>query len=219
MKKLTIVSIVTISLLICTTLYAQKNAPLGKGNLAVKFDYIAFTDDFFKNPPDPTLEENNASAYVGLEGYGKVVSNLYLGGEIGYSYLSLGEELSFSDHRDLDIAIIFMELNLKYAKDLGHNFVIDLGAGLSFNNTQVTFKTYDFGLFNGVWTSTLTDKREVSDWLLGGQIFADLTYKIRWFSIGINGKYQLTESFRDSTSSYNFDLSNWRLGMQFGIIF
>ena len=169
----------------------------------MKLDYIAFTDDFFKNPPDEDFDAEDASAYVGLEGYGKITPDLYLGGEIGYSGLDLGPWLSFWDHRDLEIDITFTELNLKYAKDLGHNFVVDVGAGLSYNKATVTDETH----------------REETDWLLGGQIFADLTYKIRWFSIGINGKYQVTESFQDATSGYEFDLSNWRLGMQIGIVF
>ena len=85
----------------CATLHAQERAPLGKGNLAVKLDYIAFTDDFFKNPPDRTWEADDTSGCVGLEGYGKIAPDLYLGGEIGSSALDLGRWLHFGDHPDM----------------------------------------------------------------------------------------------------------------------
>jgi hypothetical protein len=45
--------------------------------------------------------------------------------------------------------------------------------------------------------------------------FADLTYKIHWFSIGVNTKYQITQRFRDE----GFHLGNWRIGAQIGIVF
>lgn len=215
MKRLWLMLIGIAFVMICANVQAQEKAPLGNGNLAVKLDYIAFTDDFFKNPPDEDLDAEDASAYVGLEGYGKIAPDLYFGGEIGYSALDLGRWHLFFDHRDLVIDIMFTELNLKYAKDLGHNFVVDVGAGLSYDKATVTFEKHEW--IGG--THTVTESREETDWLLGGQIFADLTYKIRWFSIGINGKYQVTEAFHDATTGYDFDLTNWRLGMQIGIVF
>jgi hypothetical protein len=92
------------------------------------------------------------------------------------------------------------------------NFVVDFGAGLSYSYVELDRPVY-FLMDDG---NTVTSRTETRDeWLFGAQVFADLTYKIRWFSIGVNGKYQITEDFKDD----DFDLSNWRLGAQIGIIF
>jgi len=42
-----------------------------------------------------------------------------------------------------------------------------------------------------------------------------LTYKIHRFTIGFNGKYQITEEFKNE----GIDLSNFRLGVQMGMVF
>jgi hypothetical protein len=43
----------------------------------------------------------------------------------------------------------------------------------------------------------------------------DLTYRINWFSIGLNAKYQATEDFNDE----DLDLNDFRVGVQMGIMF
>ena len=81
---------------------AAERAPLGKGNFALKLDYIVFTDSYF----DPGGNQDDGVC-VGLEGYGEILPNLYLGGEIGTAtnVEAAGEEISFYP----------LELNLKYA--------------------------------------------------------------------------------------------------------
>jgi hypothetical protein len=49
----------------------------------------------------------------------------------------------------------------------------------------------------------------------GARFFMDITYKINWFSIGVNAKYPVTEDFRDE----GLDLHNYRVGFQVGIMF
>lgn len=171
---------------------AQKKTLLGNGNFAVKLDYIQFTDDYF----DASGRENDG-LYLGLEGYGKITSNLYLGGEVGQ-----GHNIDFWGGED--ITFVPIELNLKYATEPARNLVVDFGAGVSYSYVELRSYT----LF-----SSVSIKRD--DWLVGGQIFADLTYKIWWFSVGVNAKYQMTEDFVDS----DVDLSNWRLGFQLGVVF
>lgn len=171
---------------------AQKKTLLGKGNFAVKLDYIQFTDDYFDVPG-----RENDGIYLGLEGYGKITPNLYLGGEVGQ-----GHNISFFGGEDITFAPI--ELNLKYATEPAHNLIVDFGAGVSYSYVELRSYT----LFSSV-------SIERDDWLIGGQIFADLTYKIGWFSAGINAKYQMTEDFEGS----DVDLSNWRLGFQLGVVF
>ena len=191
MKRLLLISICMVIVMTCAAVHAKEKAPLGNGNFSVKLDYIAFTDDHFD---DRSNEDDGL--YIGLEGFGKIAPNLYLGGEVGTAgNISIGGE---------DIHFAPFELNLKYAKETARNFVVDFGAGLSYCYTELTHRHF--------WGGR-DETRD--DWLLGGQVFADLTYKIKWFSIGVNGKYQITEDFKDE----GIDLSNYRLGVQLGIVF
>ena len=191
MKKLFLISIGIAFVMTSATVQAQVVAPLGKGNFALKFDYIVFTDGFFDN-----LGNEDDGLYIGLEGYGKIASNFYLGGEVGQAgNITLGGE---------DINFVPIEINVKYAREFARNFVVDFGAGLSYSYAELTHQ-----FFGG----TVAEVRD--DWLFGGQIFADLSYKINWFSIGVNAKYQITQSFKDE----DLDLSNFRLGVHIGIIF
>lgn len=192
MKRVWLISICMVLVMTCSAVHAQEKAPLGNGNFAVKFDYIVFTDDHF----DEAGNEDDG-LYIGLEGYGEITPNLYIGGEVGSAFnihLFGGEEISF----------LPIELNLKYAKEAARNFVVDFGAGLSYSYVELEYRSF--------WGAA---QEERDDWLFGVQFFADLTYKIRWFSIGVNGKYQITEDFKDE----GIDLNNWRLGVQLGIVF
>ena len=187
MKKLCLFSIISF-VLVSTTVYSAERVPLGNGNFAIKLDYITFTDDYWSGQGDDGL-------YIGLEGYVEIIPNLYLGGEFGE-----GVNVSIFDK---DITFVPIELNLKYAIETAPNVVIDFGAGASYNYAEI----YIQNIFS-------TDIEE-DDWLFGGQIFAGLTYKIKRFFMGINGKYQITENFKDE----DFDFTNWRLGVQIGMMF
>jgi hypothetical protein len=190
MKRLFLISICIVFFMTSTALHAQEKAPLGNGNFAVKLDYIVFTNDHF----DEAFNQDDG-LYIGLEGYGKIFPNLYLGGEVGQGINIdvLGEDITF----------VPIELNIKYAIETASNFVIDFGAGVSYIYVELR----DQGPFGS--------GRDEDDWLLGGQFFGDLTYKIKWFSIGVNAKYQITQDFRDE----DFDLNNLRVGAQIGIMF
>ena len=199
---------------------AEQKALLGTGNFAVKIDYISFSDSFYSDIHD---EE---SAYVGIEGYGRIAPNIYFGGELGYSSVSSSDVFSSiiyglfgAEHDEVYADFTFLELNAKYAKDLGRYFVFDAGGGLSLNNVNASFETHDWIDVGGTNIHTVTSKREESQWLPGAQIFADLAFKFHWFMLGLNGKYQVTSDFEDSASGYKFSLNNWRLGMQLGGVF
>jgi hypothetical protein len=175
-----------------TFVSAQEKAPLGNGNFVLKLDYIAFTDSHFD-----VAGIANEGSYIGLEGYGKITPNLYLGGEIGVGgnmAIMGGESLTFFPY----------ELNIKYAMEAARNFVVDFGTGLSYSSVWIQY-CQPFGACQEVR----------SDRLLGGQVFADLTYKMNWFSIGVNGKCQITEAFKGES----INLSNKRLGVQLGLVF
>lgn len=185
MKRCLLLLIGIVFILSPAVIQAEQKAPLGTGNFALKLDYITFTDEGWSDNDD-------AGLYLGVEGYGKITPNVYLGGEIGTAanVSILGEDISF----------IPVELNVKYAKEVATNVIADFGAGASYSYTEVT--------------DTFSDE-SIDDWLFGGQVFADLTYKIGRFTIGVNAKYQMTEDFKDS----DVDLSNWRLGLQLGGLF
>jgi hypothetical protein len=193
MKKLLFLFLlIVVFVFTAPVLHAAQKAPLGNGNLAVKFDYINFTDDVVKDA------DVDSDFYIGIEGYVQIVPNLYLGAESGYSnpdgnVMGVKTELTF----------IPIELNLKYAVEAAPQFAIDFGAGASYN--YVEEKVSLFG-------ASLSD----DDWLFGGQFFIDMNYNVGGgFFIGANGKYQITEDFKDA--GYNYD--NWRVGGQIGLMF
>jgi hypothetical protein len=188
MKKLHLFSTIIAFVLAFTTVYSAERALIGSSNIAVKLDYIAFTDKQWNGQGDDGL-------YIGLEGYGEISPNIYLGGEIGNGVNMdiLGDDLN----------LITIELNGKYAIKAATNAAIDFGAGVSYNNADIRI--------DQLFSPDIEDK----EWLFGGQIFADLDYKIKKFIIGINGKYQITANFK----GHNFNLSNLRLGIQIGMMF
>jgi|APFre7841882630_1041343.scaffolds.fasta_scaffold101418_1 hypothetical protein len=191
MKRLILFCFIGALVVTSTVVSALEKAPLGNGNFAVKLNYIAFTDSHFSEG-----DNENVGSYLGLEGYGKITPNVYLGGEIGTATnINFGGE---------EISFVPLELNVKYAKEAARDFVVDFGAGLSYSSVKIQ-NTPLFGVA----------QESRSDWVWGGQVFADLTYKIQRFCIGVNGKYQITQDFNNE----NIDLSNYRLGVQLGMVF
>lgn len=172
MKKLVFFLLIVAFVLTFSSICAAQKSSLGLGSLAIKLDYISFTED------------EDTGVYVGLEGYAELRPNLYLGAEVGYA-----NSISETD------VFVPIELNLKYAIKATPEFVIDLGAGGSYNYVE--------------------EEHNDNDWLLGVQFFVDLNYTINKFFIGINAKYQQTEHYKDSSNDFN----NWRFGGQIGMMF
>lgn len=173
--------------------FAEEKAPignLGKGNLAIKVGYINFTDDFFS-------EYDDEGVYLGLEAYVGITDNFYLGGEVG-----VADNVTLFGGEDVDYVPV--ELNAKYAVSLSPHLIFDIGGGVSYNYVKITYEPF------------LGEAVEIGeDWLIGGQVFSDLTFRINWFSIGLYGKYQITDDFEDTDT----DLSNFRWGLNIGIVF
>jgi len=195
MRKISLLLLLfMIFVLVSSTVYAvEKKSALGAGNIALKFDYIKFTDDGLKDT------DTDTGLYVGLEGYGKIVPNLYIGGEVGYANL---EGDPYFGNTEFELTYVPLELNIKYAAEIAPSLTIDIGAGISYN----------YGDFK---VSTGGISESVDDWLFGGQFFADANYIIDRFFIGINGKYKLTKDFKD----FDFNLNNWTIGGQIGVMF
>ena len=195
MKKLLLVSFLFVMVLGSSAAFAAEKASLGAGNVALKLDYISFTESELKDT------EVDTGFYIGLEAYGEITPNLYLGAEVGYANPDGSVGIV-----DTEATFVPIELNLKYAFKAAPNLAIDIGAGVSYNFAKVETTASALGI-------SLSDSEE--DWLFGGQFFVDLNYTVNQFFIGVNAKYQLTEDFEDADVNF----SNWRIGGQVGIRF
>jgi hypothetical protein len=189
MKKFLFMLLIIAFVCTASTVYAAQKAPLGTGNLAVKLDWIKFTDGDLKDV------DVDSGFYIGLEGYGEIAQNWYLGMEAGWANPT-GNVGSF----DTDWTYVPIELNAKYAAAVAESVVFDLGGGISYNYGK--FKMAGDGL---------------SDWMFGGQVFMDLNFTIDQFFLGISGKYQFSQKF--DKEGMEFSPNNWRLGGQIGVMF
>jgi Outer membrane protein beta-barrel domain len=204
MKKVFLV-LVAISFIVMTSVaYGAEKILLGNGNIALKMDYLQFTEGALEDL------DNDECFYIGLEAYNKITSNLYVGMEIGYATSEGSADILFDDFGEVDadteLTFVPIELNLKYALDITPRLALDFGAGASYNWMKEEI-------------SARGRSSEEDDWLWGGQFFAALNYKIDRFFIGINGKYQLTEDFEIDDDETDVNANNWRIGGQVGIMF
>jgi hypothetical protein len=196
MKRLMFLCLIGAFVMTSTVVFAQEKAPLGVGNLALKVDYISFTDNDLEDL------DVDSGLYLGIEGFGEVSPNLYLGLEVGYAFIQSGDffELDlFDTELDVDLTYIPVEVNLKYAAEVSPHFIIDFGGGLSYNYAEIDVEDLD----------------DEDEWLFGGQLFLDLNYTFDAFFLGINAKYQITEEGDDLDASFD----NWRIGGQIGFFF
>jgi hypothetical protein len=209
MKKILLLSLLVVFVFTSTSVYAAEKYALGNSNLAVKVDYISFTEDAFDK-----LDIKDG-VYIGLESYGMtIVPNLYVGLEAGWAGTKNDNKvnlLGYSYDTETKVEYVPIELNLKYAINASPAWIFALGAGVSYNWLEIQ---QDVG-----------DKEEdTSDWVFGGQVFADITYKIynQWF-IGINGKYQFTDDLELNALGEDIETNthadNWRVGAQVGARF
>jgi len=196
MKKFLLMLLIIAFVCTASTVYAAQKAPLGSGNLAVKLDWIKFTDSVLKDV------DVDSGFYIGLEGYGEVAPNWYLGMEAGYANPD-GTVNVLGVNVDTEVTYVPIELNIKYAAAVAESVVLDLGLGGSYNYVEEKASSAGF------------TPAKVDDWLWGGQAFMDLNFTINQFFLGISGKYQITQKFKDSDYNYN----NWRLGGQIGVMF
>jgi len=204
MKKLILFCLIGVFVMTSTVVFAQEKAPLGIGNLALKVDYIAFTED------DLDDLDVDSDLYLGIEGFYEVSPNFYLGLEVGWTNPE-------GDVYDVDTELTYVpvELNLKYAAEVSPHFVIGFGAGVSYNYAEIELDAAT-GTFEDIETGEeLGSSVDEDEWLFGGQLFLDLNYTFDAFFFGINGKYQLTEEGDDLDVSFD----NWRIGGQIGFFF
>jgi opacity protein-like surface antigen len=207
MRKILLLSLMLIFVFTSTSLYAADKYALGNTNIALKVDYISFTGDIFE-----TVDLKDG-VYIGLEGYYGITSNLYVGLEAGWAETENNKTVNLlGDSFDvkIDVDYVPVELNLKYVIEASPQWLIALGAGVSYNWFDVQ--------------QDVCGECSESDWVVGGQVFADITYRMsnQWF-IGINGKYQFTDDLKFDVKGIDIETdtnaNNWRVGAQVGLMF
>jgi len=195
MKKMVLFLFIAGFIMTSSTLFAAEKLPLGEGNIAVKMDWIKFTESDLK---DVGVD---SGFYIGLEGYGLVADdNFYIGLEAGYTNTSGDFMDPVAGSTGTRLTYVPIEANLKYAVAASRNVAFDIGAGLSYNYAK--FKIYG---------------DSAHDWMFGGQFFMDLNFTIQQFFLGVSGKYQIGEDFKKDNRK--FSCNNWRLGGQIGVMF
>lgn len=210
MKKLTVLVLVAAMALLAGLAQAEQRYPLGFGNFAVKVDYLRFTDS---EADDLGVAD---APYIGAEFFFPVlIPNFYLGIESGYAWSSGDQSFTFIDdigrqihvNFDIDVDYVPIEFNAKYVFEIHPCWAIDIGGGISGNyfNIDASAGEVDFG--------------GDSDWLFGGQFFADVNYKMGPWFFGANFKYQITEDISLSGFDTDVSASNFRVGGQGGIMF
>lgn len=191
--------------------YADESKPLGSSNFALKAGQIQF--DFNEDLKDMRHDEGT---YYGFEHYTNISPNAYIGAEWAImdskaSYVESGVNVNDK------LVFIPIELNLKLVSQFASNLTLGFGAGASYNLAR----------YQGTFTvpGIVTVSLDFSDWLWGGQVFADLNYATGSFFMGIEGKYQITEKFKDTTWDPTFgtltaeeDFTNWRVGGKVGLM-
>lgn len=192
-----------------TSAYARESYFLGSQNVALKVDYISFTEDIFD---EIDLE---SGVYVGLEGYYTISPSLYLGLEAGVAGSDSDDKIYLEGigevNIDIDLTYVPIELNLKYAFEPSPTLVIDFGAGIC-----VSYFTIESDISSDLFSSN----DSASDWIFGGQVFTDINYKMseRWF-VGINAKYQFTDDLELDGVDTDTRAENFRVGANVGMMF
>jgi hypothetical protein len=175
------VAVSAVAVMAFSAAHAEEKANLGNFPVTLKIGFINFMDDAWEHG------DVKYSFYPALEGYARIIRNLYIGGEFGYvnSEELVDAFLGMPIGHNRQLTFLPIELNLKYALEAAPGFFVDFGAGVSYSYASAQEE-----LFLVTHYSVYDD----SAWLFGGQFFVDLTYKVKRFLVGLNWKYQITES-------------------------
>ncbi len=174
---------------------AADNRPLGAVHFGVKGGYLAFTDSTLKD------DKVDTGPLVGAELYFHVVEGLYLGAEGGYIQ-NKGKTTALAVEVENKLTYAPLELNAKYAWAPVPWLALDVGGGACCG----------YGKFELTVAGLTAD---TTDWMPGGQGFANLNLLAGPLYLGVDGKIQLVRKFKDS----DFNLNNWRVGAHLGLAF
>lgn len=183
-------------LLSCSAAFcAQENTAPGMG-LALKADYMNFTDGFVES------NDIDKSIYMAVEGYAHVAPEIFLGLEVGIANPSS----TVSGHKT-ELMYVPVELNAKYIGEFLPSWNFGIGGGVSYNYAEETVVSGGSAFKN-------------DDWLLGGQVFAELLYASGNYFVGFNYKRQFTDNIEGGAGAVPAHrYSNWRLGGLAGVLF
>lgn len=184
-----------VSVVLAVTARAADDKPLGAVHFALKADYLAFTDTNLKYAKVDTGVLGGAELYVGL------VEGLYIGAESGYAQ-NKGSITILNFPVDNKLTYVPVELNAKYVFALAPWLTLDVGAG----------GCYNYARFEVVMDNI---SEPGSEWIPGGQGFADLNFIAGPLFIGVDAKYQMLRKFKD----VDLNLNNWQLGAHLGLAF
>jgi len=168
-----------------------QDQPLGGFHMWISVGQQSFHDDVeeFWGVSDDT--------FLALEGYGSIGGRHYVGGRVGY--LGVGE-VDGEGFTITDFSFLSGEVNYKYAIDLGHGFVFDVGGGGA-------LLWIDWVESDAFFEGSLNDAG------FGYQAFFDFTWRARHFLAGLDARYQRAFDIVDlNTSSFS-------AGAHVGIVF
>jgi hypothetical protein len=200
MKKFWISALFTLVTVWPVLALAQADEPLGTGGVRVKIAYLGFTDSILD---DYKIDH---PTYFGAEAYWQLHSRLYVGGEIGYANDDSSTAIRVDGvfrRAETEITYIPVELNLINIIPCGRNFQTRFGIGLSYNYVRIESDPPPGGIM-------LKSSDDSDEWLLGGQLLADISYHINNFFFGIDVKLQINRDWDEE------DYSNGRIGGHLG---
>ncbi|MHC4686587.1 MAG: hypothetical protein ACYTEW_20080 [Planctomycetota bacterium] len=200
MKKFWILVACTF-VVICPVLApAQTDESLGGGGVRIKMAYLGLTDsildDFRIDHP----------TYVGAEVYWKVHAQLYVGGEVGYANDESSATIvvgTVASQAQTEITYVPIELNVMNILSFGEHVQTRFGIGVSYNYVHIESDPPPGGVM-------LKSSDDDEEWLLGGQLFADISYQINNFFFGLDLKVQMTRDWDEE------DYTNGRIGGHMG---
>lgn len=219
--------------------FTSKDMPLGQGYSSLSISHITFADkqidpleiDTFskagvesaKFTKYPTDDGVNNGLLISAESYYLIAPKIYVGGSIGYgesdtSYIftlitTTTTVTTYSP--DSETIFIPLELNIKYALDLGNDFVFSFGGGLSRNfikekmaGRQILGTDSDGQYILGPYR----DYYRVKDWVNGMQLFAELFYRPEYENYFYGAKLS-TKILDDFYTFSNRDYSHTSLSL------
>jgi hypothetical protein len=200
MRKFLISAVCTFVMVCPVLASAQTDEPLGTGGVRVKMAYLGFTDS--------TLDDYRIDhpTYFGAEAYWQVHSRLFVGGEIGYANDDSSAVIRVDGtlrRADTEITYVPIEFNLINITPCGKNLQTRFGIGVSYSYVHIESDPPPGGIM-------MKSSDDSDEWLLGGQLFADISYYINNFFFGIDVKLQITKDWDEE------DYTNGRVGGHLG---
>lgn len=200
MKKFWILAACTFVVIGPALAQAQTDDTRSAGGVRIKMAYLGFTDSILD---DYRIDH---PTYVGLEAYWRVHPQLYAGGEVGFANRDSSATIvdgTTSSLAETEITYVPIELNVINILSFGARIQTRFGIGVSYNYVRIESDP----LPGGVMLKSSDDDKE---WLIGGQLFADIDYHINNFFVGLDLKLQITKDWDAE------DYSNGRVGGHVG---